>query len=448
VSRAFTVTGARVAHDAAPVAVLEAATRDDVEARLHELAARDGVAEAFCLQTCNRVEEYVVTEVASAGESALADFGAGVDPSHVVRTDHETSLRHLLRVAAGLESQVLGEDQVLGQLRDAYLTAERVGVLGPVLEAALLKAIHVGERARTETAINDGTVSLGSAAVQLADRERGLADRRVLLVGAGEMATIVANGLAYRNVAELTVVNRTPARAAALADSLAIPARADGLESLATHLAAADVVITATGSHEPVIERGHVANAGPTLLVDLAQPRDVADGVDDVPGIEVFDLDALEAVTTATHEERRAAAAAVEDIVEAEFEQLMDGYKRRRADAVIRGMYRGAERIKRRELQTALSKLDRGDGLSGAQRAVVEGLADALVNQLLAVPTESLRDAAAEDDWETVASAIRLFDPSLLTGAVPAELRALAAFDEATDEPGAASVDVTSDGDD
>ncbi|MDZ7701920.1 MAG: glutamyl-tRNA reductase [Halobacteriales archaeon] len=426
-TRAFTLTGARVAHGDAPVAALEAANHDDPEARLRELAGRDDVAEAFLLQTCNRVEEYVVTRTPGSGAEALADFGGDVAEEYVVRTGHEGSLRHLLRVAAGLESQVLGEDQILGQVRRAYRAAESAGTVGPVLEAALLKAIHVGERARTETAINDGTVSLGSAAVQLAWDERGLEDATVLVVGAGEMARIVINGLATSGIGELRLVNRTPERAAALAAEQALPTRADGLDALGTHLGAADVAVSATASPEPVIRAEHIAGAGETLLIDLSQPRDVAPEVAEAEGVAVHDLDALEAVTAATHEDRREAAEAVEAIVDEEFDLLIDQYKRRRADAVIRGMYQGAERVKERELETALARLDAEEALDDAEREVVEELADALVAQLLAVPTKSLREAAAEDDWETVASAIQLFDPALLDEEPPAELLSLVA---------------------
>ena len=419
-SRAFVVAGARVRHETATVADLEAATHAEPAERLRELAARDGVSEAFLLQTCNRVEEYVVAPTPDAAVAALADAVAGVDPALVERTDHEASLRHLLRVAAGLESQVLGEDEVLGQLRRAYGTAQEAGAVGPVLEAALLKAIHVGERARTETAINDGTVSLGSAAVQLAERERGLDGRVALLVGAGRMAGVVACGLADAGVAELRVVNRSPDRARALVEGLTVPTTTAGLDALGEHLAAADVAVTTTASPDPVVTAADLEDAGPTLLIDLAQPRDVAPTADEREWIDRRDLDALRAVTDATHEERREAAAEVEAIVDEEYALLIDQLKRHRADDVIRGMYRGAEGIKRREVERAVARLE-ADGLTDDQRETVEALADALVSQLLAVPTRSLREAAAEDDWETIASAIQLFDPSRLGGAVPAD---------------------------
>jgi glutamyl-tRNA reductase len=157
-----------------------------------------------------------------------------------------------------------------------------------------------------------------------------------------------------------------------------------------------------------VIGRGSLADAEETLVVDLGQPRDVVPDVAELEHVSVHDLDDLRTVTRRTHEERREAAAAVEEIVDEEYDHLIESYKRRRADAVIRGMYRGAERIKERELSRALSKLS---DLEEDEREVVRGFADALVSRLLAAPTQSLRDAAAEDDVETLLAAIELFDP-------------------------------------
>jgi len=404
-SRPLVLSGARITHERADLDHLEAATTDDTADRIAELLARDGVTEAAVLQTCNRVEEYVVAETAARGREALADVGGTVPGDVVVRMEHGESLRHLLRVAAGLDSQVLGEDQILGQVRETYRTAKDAGALGPVLEDGLLKAIHVGERARSETAINEGIVSLGSAAVDLVEREGGLAGR-TLVIGAGEVAETVIAAIGPQEDGELCVLNRSPERAAALAAE--VGAGWGGLDGLSDQLRAADVVIVSTGSASPVIGRGSLANAGETLVVDLGQPRDVAPDADALENVAIYDLDDLRTVTRRTHEERREAAAAVEAIVEEEYHHLIESYKRKRADAVIRGMYRGADRIKERELSRALSKLD---GLDADQRDVVRGLADAMVSRLLAAPTKSLRDAAADDDVETMLAAIELFDP-------------------------------------
>ena len=406
----FVLAGVRITHDRASVADLEAATSDTTD-RYEALLGREGVAEAFILQTCNRIEEYVVADDPQSARAALADFAPEAPADAVARMDHEGSLRHLLRVTAGLESQVLGEDQIMGQFRRAYAAAEEAGAIGPILEAGLLKAIHVGERARTETAINDGIVSLGRAAVTLADRAVGLAGSTVLIVGAGETAEIVADALDEAAIEELHVANRTEARAERLAADRAADAVVDSLADLDVHLQAADVVFSSTGSPAPLIDEETLADAGSTMIFDLAQPRDVSPGASDHPDVTVRDLDDLEVVTADTHRDREEAATAVESIVDEEFDLLIDQYKRQRADAVIKAMYRGAEGIKRRELRTTLAKLE--DDLDEEGRAIVEDLADALISQLLAIPTKSLRDAAAEDDWEAITTAIRLFEPAL-----------------------------------
>lgn len=410
-SGSFVVAGARLTHDRASVAELEAANSDDVPDRLKELHARDGVSEAFVLQTCNRVEEYVVADDPQTARAALADFATQAPDDAVARMDHEGSLRHLLRVTAGLESQVLGEDQIMGQFRRAYAEADEAGTIGPVLEAGLLKAIHVGERARTETGINDGIVSLGSAAVELAEREAGLTGATVVMVGAGETATIVVDALEQSSLEELRLLNRTEKRAKRLAADRSVPTTVDSLDHLSAHLEAADVVFASTASPRPVIGADDTVGGDDTLIIDLGQPRDVAEVVEALSAVTVRDLDDLEVVTADTHRDREVAAAEVESIIDEEFELLLDQYKRQRADAVIKAMYRGAEQIKHRELQTALAKLD--DDLDEEGRAVVENLADALISQLLAIPTKSLRDAAAEDDWEAITTAIQLFDPAL-----------------------------------
>jgi glutamyl-tRNA reductase len=352
-----------------------------------------------------------VTDDPGAGRSALASYVADVPEGAVVETGHEESLRHLMRVAAGLESMVLGEDRVLGQVRDAYEHARGTGGIGPVLEEALTKAIHVGERVRTETAINEGVVSMGSAAAQFLDETVGLSGATALVVGAGDIGTAVAKAIDARGVDALVVANRTVPSAEHLADALDADAEGVGLDEVGTAVDRADVVVAATGAADPVIDRATVADAGETRIVDMAQPRDVTRAVGAVEGVSLYDLDDLEDVTAATRRRRREAAEEVEAMIDEEFDRLLDQFKRKRADEVIAAMHESAERVKRRELRTALSRMEANGGVTDEQREVVESLADALVGQLLAAPTKSLRDAAAEDDWTTIATALKLFDP-------------------------------------
>ena len=406
------VRGLRIAHDGATVDDLEAAGVQSQRQAAEDLLAHPGVEEAYALRTCNRVEGYVVAESAEAGREALGIVAGGVDPSVPVEMGHEESLEHLLRVAAGLESLVLGEDQVLGQVRDAFEDARSVGAIGPILEDAVTKAIRTGERARTETGINEGVLSLASAAVRLADREATLTGATGLVVGAGEMGTLAAKALAER-VDRVLVANRTVPHAAHVADRIDAEASPVALDALPAATRQADVVVSATGSSEHVLDRTTLAEAGETFVVDLAQPRDVPHSAESLPAVTVRDLDALESVTEATRRQREAAAGAVEDIVAEEFDRLLSQYKRKRADRVISAMYESADRVKTQELQTARTKLD----LDEEGEAVLESMADAIVSQLLAAPTTSLRDAAEEDDWSTIHTALELFDPEFGPGA-------------------------------
>jgi glutamyl-tRNA reductase len=407
------IVGFSVAHDRADLDAIEAACGDGTAETVASLLRRTDVSEAFALQTCNRAEAYVVAESEDEGRAALAPLVADVPVDPVEWLDHEASLRHLMRVACGLESLVVGEDQILGQLRDAYGVAKEAGGIGPVFEDAVTKALHVGERARSETAINEGAVSLGSAAVRLVDGHLDLDDATALVVGTGEMGTLTARALA-EEVATLVVANRTFDHARHVAETLAgeTTTSAVDLGELPAAIETADLVVTATSADEVVIDAETAANAGETFLVDLAQPRDVAPETDGVENVTVRDLDALESVTDETEERRAAAARDVEELIDAEYEHLIAQYKRKRADEVIGAMYEGAEGIKRREVATALSRMEAAGDLTDEQREAVQSLADSLVGQLLAAPTKSLRDAAERDDWSTIRTAIQLFDPS------------------------------------
>ncbi|MFB6079927.1 MAG: glutamyl-tRNA reductase [Haloferacaceae archaeon] len=412
------LTGAVVTHDRATVDEIAAAGAEDDETTVEALLARDGVTEALAVQTCNRSEAYVVTGSPDAGRAALADFAPDARDGAVETLGHEESLRHLLRVAAGLESQVLGEDHILGQLRDAVATARGAGGIGPVLDTATTKAVHVGERARTETAINDGAVSLARAAVGLADETTDLSDATALVVGAGEMATAAARALADAGIDRTIVVNRTVEGARELAAELDAPATAASLDGLEARVAAAEVVVTATASCDPVLDRSTFAGAGETTVIDIGLPRDVAPAAADLDGVDVRDIDGLEAVTDRTRERRRAAAERVEALVEEELDELLMAFKRERADEAVAAMYEGAERIKERQLSTARDRMEANGGLTPAQHEALADFADALVGQLLAPPTRSLRAAAEEDDWTTIRTAMELFDPSFDGGQI------------------------------
>ncbi len=425
------IAGVSVAHTDATVDEIEAAG-GGVRATVSDLLARDGVEEAFAIRTCNRSEAYVVTDHTGDGTAALDTFAPSIRGAAVRRLDHEESLEHLMRVASGLESLVLGEDQIIGQVRDAYEESRAAGGIGPVLEDAVTKALHVGERARTETSINEGVVSLGSAAVRLAAREVDLTDGIAVVIGAGEMGTLVARTLDDTAVGEVVVANRTIRNAAFVAEEMDTDVSVAPLSDLPAVVPEADVVIAATGSPDAILGPREFADANRTVVVDIARPRDVDPQTGELSAVSLHDIDALEDVTRETREAREAEARKVEAIIEAELDRILRSYKRKRADDAISAMYAGAERVKAREVERAVTKLDAQGGLNEDQRETVEAMADSLVGQLLAAPTRSLRDAAGENDWETIRTALRLFNPE---------------FDAPPDTPGDdGSIDAPADG--
>lgn len=412
--RSGVITGVSVAHEHATVDEIAAAGADSQRSEVSSLVRLDGVDEAFALQTCNRAEAYVVTDDPDRGRKALRNFAPDAADGAVTLLNHEESLRHLMRVAAGLESLVIGEDQILGQVREAYEDARGAGGIGHVLEEAITKAIRVGERARTETELNEGTVSLGSAAAEFASDELDLTSATTLVVGAGEMGTLAARALDDRNVGRLLIANRTVPHAVHLASDIDTPGSAIALPALSTVLDDADLIVTTTASETPLIDRSDLEDAGRTVVIDLAQPRDVDPAADQLPTTTVHDLDDLESVTERNRERRQEAANAVETIIDREFNRLLDQYKQKRADNVIASMYEGADAMKETQLQQAVDRLEAEDeALTEAQREVVESMADSLVNKLLAPPTRSLRTAAEEDDWTTIHTATQLFDPTV-----------------------------------
>jgi glutamyl-tRNA reductase len=221
------------------------------------------------------------------------------------------------------------------------------------------------------------------------------------------MGTLAAKSL-DGVVDRVVVANRTIPHAEHVAQAVDGDATAVGLDAVPAVLAEAHVVVSATGSPDPIVAAEAFADAGETFVVDIGQPRDVPHAADEHSGVTRCDLDDLEAVTAETRQARREAALAVEDIVDAEFDRLLTSYKRKRADRVISAMYESAERVKATELETALEKAEFDED----EQAVIEAMADAIVSQLLAAPTQSLRDAAEDDDWSTIHTALQLFDPN------------------------------------
>ena len=401
------IEGLLVTHKRAELSDLEELCKPSADA-LRDRLLEDGADEAYVLQTCNRAEFYV----SGAGRDVLDPLAdeIGVREGTKRYVGHSEAARHLMRLAAGLESMVVGEDEIIGQMRDAYHDAAEEGALNGPLETAVLKALHVGERARTETAINEGNASMGSAAVEAArDRLGGLDGVRVVLVGAGEMGELVARSLADRDAGydEILVANRTYDTAARLADEIGgEPIR---FGEITSRLDETDIVVTATGAPHLIFDgtdlRGH-----DLVVLDLANPRDVGEDAAEVDGVELIDIDDISDIAGSSVEERRRAAEEVEAMIDDEMKVLKDKLKEKKAKEMLSTIYERAEEIRQEETREALRKLESGGRtLDDREREIVDDLTSSLVRQLLSTPTEALKNAAQSEDYETLRSASEIF---------------------------------------
>lgn len=398
--------GLLVTHKRADVGQIEELCRPEPEEQMDALQGWDGVEGCVVLQTCNRAEFYATGPGAREALAGFADE-RGV-PEGIRRTVGERdSARHLLRLAAGLESMVVGEDEILGQLRDAYHEARDTGYVDDTLETTLEKALHVGERVRDETRINEGNASMGSAAVDLVRRELdGLAGLRVVVVGVGEMGELVAKALVERDARyeDVRVANRTFERAERLADDVGgTPVR---FADLGDELPDADVVVTATDAPHLIFD-GDDLDGHELVVLDMANPRDVAEEADERDGIRRYDIDDVSDVCDASLASRREAIDRIEAIIDEELEVLERQFKREKAMEMLGSMYAEAEEVRDRETRRALATLD--EDLTEEQRDVIEDLTQSIVNKLMATPTEALKQAAVSEDYDTLRSASEIF---------------------------------------
>jgi len=400
------IKGLLVTHKRAELGDLERLCAPSAE-RIRDTLTQEAD-EAYVLQTCNRAEFYVY----GASRSVLEDLADELDVREGTEkyVGHTEATRHLMRLASGLESMVVGEDEILGQMRDAYHEASDDGCLDGPLDTAVLKALHVGERARDETAINEGNASMGSAAVETARDVLGtLEDVKVVVVGAGEMGELVARSLANRDAEydEMLVANRTYDTARRLADEIGgEPVR---FGEITSHLEEADILVTATGAPHLIFD-GEDLNGHDLVVLDLANPRDVDEGAADVGGVELVDIDDLADVSDSSVERRQRAAEEVEEMIDDEMGVLKEKMKEKRAMEMLSKIYTRAEEIRREETREAMRKLETGGrNLDDREREVIDDLTNSLVNQLLSTPTESLKNAAQAEDYNTLRSASEIF---------------------------------------
>lgn len=386
-----------VSHQTAGLAARERVALDDAGARtvLRHLARQPAVREAVVLSTCNRTEIYALAASAAEGERVLrrallehSTLGAATLECSAYALAERDAAEHLIRVASGLESAVLGETEIGGQVRAAAVRAADEGLAGAVLGGLFQRALAAARRVRRRTGIGAGATSVGSAVVDLIRRAGPeVAAPRIVLIGAGRLASSLAGSLAGIADAELVVANRTPARAAELAARHG--ARAVAIASLERELAGASAVVCATDAPQPVLRASALAgNRRPLVVVDLALPRDVEPAAGTLPGVTLYDLDAVHQLVGRNLALRRREASTAAELVRDEVERLQVWRRELDVAPVLRAFWEHAEALRRSELARAAR------GLPDDERERLEQFSAALVRRLLHSPSERLRAAS------------------------------------------------------
>jgi glutamyl-tRNA reductase len=410
-----------VSHRTAPVDLRERLdfSSRDVGAAVEALAARSSATESVVLSTCNRSEMYVATEEPGrAGEELIAflseyhEVPRDVFLPHLFSHQGGTAAHHLFRVAAGLDSLVLGEPQILGQVKDAFEAASGRRCTGPLLTKTFHWSFGVGKRVRSETALGEGAVSVSFAAVALARKIFGRLDgRRVLVVGAGEISALTAQHLRSHGVAEIVITSRTAAHAEALAAQ--VGGRAVPWRDMRAAMGRADIVVTATGSQRPIITRGDVEavtgrkRTDPLFIIDIAVPRDVEASVGEIEQVFLYNVDDLQSIVQENLARRTSEIARAEAIVAEELTRYTTWQLSRRAIPTVVALRQRFEEIRRAELRRMESRLA---GLPPDARAHVEEVTKLLTEKLLLEPTEQLKALPDEETQATYTEAVnRLF---------------------------------------
>ena len=389
-------------HRSAPIEIREKVAFSPCAGRsfLRRLKEDGAVAEAVLVSTCNRTELYAVVEDEGA-RGRLCDALAaekGVERDFLERHSYwladDEAVRHLYRVASSLDSMVVGEGQILGQVRDAYRAATEELCTGPILNRLFHTSLRVGKKVRSETGIGDSSLSVPRVAVKLAEEVFGtLRGRRALVLGAGEMSELVVKHLKSSGVQELRIANRTPGRAAMLAER--VQGVAVTFDSLAGELPNVDVVVSSTGAGDWVVGSELVAGAlakkrEPLFFIDIAVPRDVDPVVQNLDRAYVYDVDDLQAVVDRNSGDRSAAAAAGEALIGPAVFEFMGWLSTLHVVPLIKELRDEAERVRRHELARALNRLD----LSPEEAEAVERMSHTLVNKLLHGPIQELKALA------------------------------------------------------
>ena len=379
------------------------------------LAKYEEIEGVVILATCNRTEIYATTKNIEKGQKILLNFlqdyaevSASELKQYIYQPNCHEAILHLFRVASGLDSMILGETEILGQVKDAYQIAKDAQASDSVLNTLFQKAIYVGKKVRTQTEIDKHPLSVSHAAVQFAEKALGsLKEKTVMVVGAGNMGAMTAKCLVANGVKTVIVSNRSYDKAMAMAKDL--NGRVVRFDQLANELAGADIVISCTGASHYVIRDNareilEARRGQKILLIDIAVPRDIDPTLQDIDGVQILDIDDLQEVVDANYEERLKASYAAEEIIEAEMELFNEWLASLCVIPVITALKNQGEFIRNNEIKKALNKLGT---ISEHEEKIINSMANAIINQMLHLPIVNLKQMAASNDGHLYAELVK-----------------------------------------
>ncbi|ADC47703.1 glutamyl-tRNA reductase HemA [Methanobrevibacter ruminantium M1] len=384
----------RVDHTLADIETMEKVSKD-LKELFSNLKENFNISEYIEINTCNRYEYFLYTNV--------DDDSLDCDNEYVIIEYDDSAILHLFRMTSGLESMIIGEDQILGQIKDSKKKSEKEGHCGKTLDTIFTKAIHVGQVVRNKTKINQGSISIGSAAVDLAEEHLGdLQDKHVLVIGAGKMGTLVAKALAEKNLKAIFVANRTYYKAVKLAEEL--DGEAILFDNLEEKLLNADLVISSTGSPHPIVNKERLMKVfgdevpEKMIFIDIANPRDIEDDVKEL-GIDLFNIDDLRGIAEKNKKLREKEVIAAEKIIENEFNLLKESFNLIEINSILGSLRESMEEIRQRESQKGIVKLNAVDA---RDIKVIDKMTKSIVNKIFYDISEKVKISAKNNEEDVI----------------------------------------------
>ena len=385
----------RVDHTLADIETMEKVSKD-LKELFSNLKENFDIKEYIEINTCNRYEYFLYTD-------DCYDDSLDCDNKYVIIEYNDDAIIHLFRMSSGLESMIIGEDQILGQIKDSKKKSEKEGHCGKKLDTVFTKAIHVGQVVRNKTKINQGSVSIGSAAVDLAEEHLGdLQDKHVLVIGAGKMGTLVAKALAEKNLKAIFVANRTYYKAVRLAEEL--DGEAILFDNLEEKLLNADLVISSTGSPHAIVNKKRLLKVfkdevpDKMIFIDIANPRDIEEDVKDL-GIELFNIDDLRGIAEKNKKLRENEVIAAEEIIENEFDLLKESFNLIEINLLLGSLRESMEEIRQRETQKGIVKLSRVDA---KDIKTIDKMTQSIVNKIFYDISENIKKSAKDNEEDVI----------------------------------------------